>query len=94
MLGHKTPLAMLATDLNCQPNECISTSDQDLAAAHEHTHILCADSQIASGTTGACKCSGEEATTTTTTTSSALSLRISGSTSVYSVFLVGLALLL
>ena len=73
-----------ADDLNCQPNECISTSDQAEVDQSPATHILCENGLIASGKTGACKCSGEEpttqtpqtTTTQTTTTSSAVSLRI------------------
>jgi hypothetical protein len=54
MLAHKTPLPMLATDLSCKPNACIPTADED--EAKKDTHILCTDSNIASGTTGDCKC--------------------------------------
>ena len=73
-----------AGNLNCQPDECISTSDEE--EAKKDTHILCSDSHITSGTTGACKCTAEDPTpqttqaaettqTTQTTTSSAVSLR-------------------
>jgi hypothetical protein len=76
MHPHKTPLPVLATDLNCKANNCIPTTDEDLANLHPTTHILCGDSQIASGTTGDCKCSGEQATTTSVATSASSGHRI------------------
>jgi hypothetical protein len=69
-----------AAEIICNPNACISTSDEALANANTDTHILCENELIASGKTGACKCSGEEpttqatqATTTQTTTTSSAS---------------------
>jgi hypothetical protein len=69
-----------ARNLNCQPDECISTSDEE--EAKKDTHILCENGLIASGKTGNCQCTAEDptpqttqATTVTTTTSSAVSLR-------------------
>jgi len=45
-----------AASLECEPNACISTTDKAVELANEHTHIFCTNSNIASGTTGNCKC--------------------------------------
>jgi len=47
-------LHLFATDLDCKANNCISTADKELAK--KDTHIFCTNSNIASGTTGNCKC--------------------------------------
>jgi hypothetical protein len=52
--GFKGTTWVAPSTLNCKANACIPTANEELAK--KDTHIFCTNSNIASGTTGNCKC--------------------------------------